>query len=413
MPISSVPQSSPIQRPTPRPISRAQIEVVASRAFGVFGLAFGAQTLPVALAQQEHLTPLWFAVFAVSLFGGLLLTLIASVAKRFVKVTTWFVAIAILIAMVTWPIGVVDGAWTSIDRPWLWFLITVSTAAAAVSMSTWLATFYLFLMPILYGIIRVSPAGGAANPGLALLDVIYAIILGGAVLIILTMLRGAAAAVDAAQSAALGRYVNAVREHAIEVERVQVDSIVHDSVLTTLLSTARADTPEAKELATTMARSAIGHLQAESSMQSEESRPVSLSSLGLRIAMAASTLSSVIDVRRGALGDGQVPAAVAEAIYSASIQAMVNSLQHSGGSDGTTHWVSIATLGSGDLLIEVGDTGQGFDVSEVPIARLGLRVSIIERVANAGGAVDVDSVIGEGTAIRIRWPRPVGWAVRS
>ena len=76
-----------------------------------------------------------------------------------------------------------------------------------------------------------------------------------------SMLRGAATQVDRAQQTALERYSHAVRQHAIEAERVQVDAIVHDSVLTTLLSAARAYTPEAKELAATMAGNAIGHLR--------------------------------------------------------------------------------------------------------------------------------------------------------
>jgi signal transduction histidine kinase len=55
--------------------------------------------------------------------------------------------------------------------------------------------------------------------------------------------------------------------------------------------------------------------------------------------------------------------------------------------------------------VEVGDTGLGFSVLEVPVERLGVRVSIIERVAKAGGSVEVESTPGAGTVIDIRWPR--------
>ncbi len=39
-----------------------------------------------------------------------------------------------------------------------------------------------------------------------------------------------------------------------------------------------------------------------------------------------------------------------------------------------------------------------------PTSGLGLRVSIVERVANAGGQAEIDSAPGEGTVVTIRWP---------
>jgi signal transduction histidine kinase len=393
-------------RPARRPISRALIEIVSSRSVAFFGLAFGAQTVPVALDQWQYADNTWFLIVGISLFGGLVLAVVASIVKRFVRIANVFVLVVFLVALITWPIGLEGSVWTSIDRPWLWFLITVATAAAAIALPVWMATFYLLLAPVLYGIIRTSSSGGGVNPALASLDVIYAVILGGAVLIIVTMLRGAAAAVDAAQATALSRYVDAVREHATEVERVQVDSIVHDSVLTTLLSAAKAEDAESKALAARMARNAIGHLQTETAVPTVDADDVKASALAERIGLAASTLSSVIDVRSGSFGDEVVPASAAEALYSASLQAMVNSLQHAGHAEGVVHWVSVTSLTSGAVLIEVGDTGRGFSVEDIPVERLGLRVSIIDRVSNAGGAVEVDSVEGEGTAIRLIWPAP-------
>ena len=56
--------------------------------------------------------------------------------------------------------------------------------------------------------------------------------------------------------------------------------------------------------------------------------------------------------------------------------------------------------------IVISDTGHGFDSASVPAARLGLRVSIQERVASVGGAVEVRTSPGEGTTIVLTWPRP-------
>jgi hypothetical protein len=93
-----------------------------------------------------------------------------------------------------------------------------------------------------YAVIRLTPAGGGLTPLKVSLDSIYAVILGGAILIITTMLRAAATSVDQAQATALEGYAHAVRAHAMEAERVRVDAIVHDSVLTTC-STRPGPTP--------------------------------------------------------------------------------------------------------------------------------------------------------------------------
>jgi len=53
----------------------------------------------------------------------------------------------------------------------------------------------------------------------------------------------------------------------------------------------------------------------------------------------------------------------------------------------------------------VGDTGAGFSFVDLPAERMGLRVSIVERVTNAGGSVEIDSAVDEGTVISIRWPK--------
>jgi signal transduction histidine kinase len=84
---------------------------------------------------------------------------------------------------------------------------------------------------------------------------------------------------------------------------------------------------------------------------------------------------------------------------------MVNSLQHAGDGE-VTRWLAVHGLHHDGIQVDVGDTGAGFAVESVPLERLGLRVSILERVANAGGQVDIDSAPGEGTIISIRWPGP-------
>jgi hypothetical protein len=260
-------------------------------------------------------------------------------------------------------------------------------------------------VPAIYGFIHALPAGGGASWERSLLDSVYAIILGGAVLIIVTMLREASTSVDVAQATALDRYAVAVRHHATEVERVEVDAIVHDSVLTTLLSAANARTPEAKQIAATMAGNAMGHLRDAARAPADGPGTITMSDVATRIVEASTGFPVPFEVRELSVGGSPVSATVGETVTAAATQAMVNSVQH-GGDSSVSRWLRISDAPESGILVEVGDTGPGFDVAEVPTERLGVRVSILERVANAGGVARIDSSPGEGTVVSILWPAP-------
>ncbi|WP_150306958.1 sensor histidine kinase [Planctomonas psychrotolerans] len=399
--------AAPETRSPSNPISRARIETVLARAVGAFGLVFSLQSLPALITQTSGVMLVWNVVIAASFFGGLLVVIAAALARRFVAAANGYVAFAYLAGLITWPFAADASVLTDDAAPWLWFVLTVATACAAIAFSVWLAAAYTVIVPVVYGVVRLTPAGGSAEPIAALLNVVYAIILGGALLVLVTVLRQAASSVDAAQSTALERYAHAVRQHATEVERVQVDAIVHDSVLTTFLSAARAYTPDARELAATMAGNAIDHLADAGLGTTQDGSTVALRKLTQRIIDAASTMSAPIAVRTDEIGACVVPVNAAEALYSAAVQAMVNSLQHAG-SDGrdVERVLSLRGIGASGVSIEVRDNGIGFDVHQVPSERLGLRVSIRERVSNVGGVVAVDSAKGEGTTVRITWPNP-------
>jgi uncharacterized protein YidB (DUF937 family) len=397
-------RSVPLGKQPRNPISRKQVEAVISRSVAVFGLVFGAQTIPSLLAQRAEAQPAWVAITVGAILASLILAMIASIIRRWVRVAHGLVSVVYLAALITWPFEVIDPDAVSSGNHWLYSLLTVGTATASIAFSTRVAGIYLFAVPLVYGIVRVTPAGGGVTPLQACLDVIYAIILGGAVMIIVTMLRQAAASVDNAQATALDRYGHAVRQHATEVERVQVDAIVHDSVLTTLLTAARAYTPEAMALSATNAGNAIEHLHAAALVVPDDGTTVRLRDVAKRIQDAAALMSPSIELRLRDIGPRSMPVQAAEAVYSATIQAMVNSLQHAGKGPTVQRWLSMYGVGIDGIQVEVGDTGAGFMLSTVPTERLGVRVSIIERVAGAGGSAEIDSAPGEGTIVTIRWP---------
>ncbi|GAA4686911.1 sensor histidine kinase [Frondihabitans cladoniiphilus] len=392
-------------RPTRNPISGPLLDKIFARALSALGIVFGLQALPFALNQAPDMQPAWAWVIGIALFGGILTVAVASLTMRGIETAAALVAVAFLVALITWPLAVRDPTVVQPQLPWLWYLVTLGTSAAAVAFSLWVATGYLFLAPIVYGLIRLTPSGGAVDPGRAALDASYSIILGGAVLILITLLRQASEAVDTAQNMAVARYSGAIREHATELERVQVDAIVHDSVLTTFISASRAYGKDEQALAATMARNAMSHLTAAATATPFDDASTSLSAMRDRIAGIIENLGATVQVRAKGLDHHEIPANAAEALYSAAVQAIVNSVQHAGGDD-VERWVSVDWAEQG-VTVEVGDTGSGFNPDAVASERLGVRVSITERLANAGGEARIHTKTGSGTVISLVWPRAV------
>lgn len=378
-------------------LSLARVESAMARSTAGIGIVFFLQSLPSMLGQLGDSNPLWLYPSIAVLVGALLFTVVASVVRRLVRWSMRLFAIAFFVVLITWPFSVTH---PSPNSPWIYFLVTIATAMAAIGFSLPLATIYLVAIPLLYAGIRLTPAGGGLDVFRVTLDSLYSFILGGAILIIAVILRAAALGVDRAQATALEGYSHAVRAHALEAERVRVDAIVHDSVLTTLLYAARADTPEAQRLSVTMATNAIGHLRDAALVSPDDGTTVRVSALAHQTREAIEELEGGFEVTMTRLGTRAIPAAAAEAARSAAVQAAVNSVNHAGDAHRTVRM----TAWQGGIQIVVADTGQGFDPKQVPDERLGVRNSIIERMSNVGGRAEVNSAPGAGTTVTIRWP---------
>lgn len=399
--LASVPRGRPVRNP----LSLVRVTTAIARSAAGFGVAFMLQSVPAMIEQLPNMQPVWSVVMVGALVASLLATVAVSVVGRGLRIGHTAFAAVYLVALVSWPFAVIDVAAAPESSYWLYYTLTIATAMATVGLGIRLATLYVVIVPLVYGVIRLTPAGGGVTLSHAALDSVYAIILGGAITIITAILRSAASSVDRAQATALERYSHAVRQHAMEAERVQVDAIVHDGVLTTLLSAARAETPEAKELAARMAANAIGQLREAVSDGPPGDADISVAALADRIADAASALSEPVEVDADRVRQGRVPVAVAEAVYSAAVQAMVNSLQHAG--PGTRRWARVRGDADG-VVVEVGDTGAGFELDAVPTERLGVRVSILERVTSVGGSAEIRTAPGHGTVVALHWPAEEG-----
>ncbi|MGN6272516.1 MAG: ATP-binding protein [Protaetiibacter sp.] len=101
---------------------------------------------------------------------------------------------------------------------------------------------------------------------------------------------------------------------------------------------------------------------------------------------------------------GEVGAIESAAIAGAAREALVNAARHAGGD------VTVYAEAMPDAIeVFVRDRGAGFDADAVPDGRLGIRESIVGRMARAGGTGVVTSG-DDGTEVLLRLPRSAGSA---
>lgn len=95
-----------------------------------------------------------------------------------------------------------------------------------------------------------------------------------------------------------------------------------------------------------------------------------------------------------------LPAAVAVAISRAVREALLNVARHAG--------VDAASVRvehrAGRVLVEITDSGVGFDPAAVSPHRRGIALSLVERMATVGGRAGLTSNTGRGTRIWLEWP---------
>ncbi|GGF13748.1 hypothetical protein GCM10011399_04530 [Subtercola lobariae] len=409
-------------------LSRSTVERILTRAAAVFGLVLSLQAIPVIASSTTYVDPVWLSVEPEVLLAVLLLVVLAAVLKRGVRVMMTVFALLYFVAFAIWPLCVSNTSAALGTQPWLWSGIAVAMAYVAVALPVPWAAAYIVAVTAVYVGIHVQPSGGSAELKGSLLDAFYVLLIGAFMLMLTTTLRRAADRVDAAQQTAMQRYARAARNHATEVERTKVDALVHDSVLTTLITAARAETETERDAAVALSAAALETLQDAPGAFDLDS-DVSLNDFAARLVDATQLLSPRVSFSTEGQIAGRIPGRVADALFSAAVQALINSLQHAADSDAaddvlrtvSVHVTSVpsrpdfvAVVGSAalppaltasavELTVQVSDTGIGFDVHAVPKERLGLRVSIRERVESVGGSAVVHSMLGGGTSIIVSW----------
>ncbi|RUR01351.1 sensor histidine kinase [Labedella endophytica] len=386
-----------------RVFSSQRVDELFTRTVGLGTIVFGAQAIVIGLLDPSSTARPGGVVVMVVMAAAILWLLVASLRLRGMRIASLILCWLYVIVLVLWPF-VVDTPGAETQEPWVWYLLTVAGACAVYAMSIRAAVVYTLVSPMLYGVVRAS-TNAPDQWTLGVFDASYGIIIGLVVLVVGVTFRRSAVGVDLARDAALARYDEAVRLHAVEAERVEVDAIVHDSVLAALQAADRAASPAQARAATALAVKALAHFRDAGLAPIDSDAVVTTGELASALATAAVSMERTIAVSSLGTRERVVPSVVAEAMVLAATQAMQNSIQHAG-RDAVERAVTVRATGPSAVEITITDDGEGFDPAQVEPGRLGVRVSIVERMASIGGAAVVDSAVGRGTTVRLSWAPP-------
>ena len=385
---------------TRRSLALSRVDLLIGKAFSVVALISGLEMAANALPQAAYLNPLvmWVAV-------GLILAVQVFNVWNF-----WFWkgetlgylihALLVVALMLLWPLQVQPSVGVPEEsRPWLWWATGIASMAMGWFIERWWAWVYVGAMPLLWVWVHANSWGGHAKWETLLQDSSYILLFPSTVIAITQILRAAANKVDRASEVATLAAVERAQTDARERERSRIEALVHDSVLTTLLVAANVSTQAQAKAAAVSAENAIAKLRAAAS-ENQESQNVSVLAFFQALSRAAVRLDPDIQTNVSGASDRMLGPDLVAALTDATSQAVTNSIQHAGRN--ASRLLRLKATAK-EIKIVVKDDGNGFWVSRVPKNRLGLRLSIIDRVEAVGGRVFIDSKPGHGTSIVMEW----------
>lgn len=386
--------------------TQTRIERIIELIVALGCLALGAQGFVAALTGGEAELPAWHVGLTILAFVPLGVMILMCGIGRAVKLSAAAFAIAYVVVLLLWPLATAgpQPADSSLAEPWIFYLINVATGAATLAFVLPLQIVWAALTPVLFGVVRLVQ--GEFHPALwfgVSLDVSLSLILGGIIVTLPWVFRSIAVGVDEARARAVASYAAAAAADAAEQERVAVAGLMHDSVLAALIAAERATTPRERALAVSMAREALTRLANTDSNEEEGSdAPVAVEQIARELERVTERLGLNDLVTCDARDQVLVPGRVARALSLAATQAVTNAVQHA---DAIDLHVEVTADAEKGVSVRVSDGGPGFDVAAVAPDRLGIRGSIIARLAAVGGYAHVSSG-PHGTVVELTWKGP-------
>ncbi|MFT2817040.1 sensor histidine kinase [Leifsonia sp. A12D58] len=373
-------------------------------AIGLIALVFGSLSIQSVVAQfpvySERVSIIvWALVFGLPLVLGLVSPRAPIQWMRMLALASGGVFLGALLTAFLMPVGPFPEAY---EIPWICtFTGLPALCIAAAVTDVRLIWGYAALASMLGGWVR---AKASTDPHAVLLgfeDALYSFLLVSVVVGLTLATKLAAARLDAAVTAARSDHAARAARIARKQERLIIDAVVHDSVISTLLLAGRNAVPA--NVLSKHASSTLAQLDELGVPHPEET--VTGADLVTRLATVMADLDDSAVFEHEVPAGTIVPSDVAAAMVGAASEAFRNSVACAQGSlnRSVARTVVARVTGTGFRIV-VRDDGVGFELSKVPAERLGIAQSIIGRMERiSGGSARVTSRPGRGTEVVITW----------
>jgi signal transduction histidine kinase len=385
---------------TPATIATARVDKLLGRTLAAGAVALNLESGFNFFGQLQYLNqPL--AWLLISILWATTLSVVytfwfGSANYLYMKIHALYIPVLIL----SWPFVLTqevpqDGAF----YPWIWWGVDTGWVAVALAFKWRTALVYYISCISLMQVIFSLPMGGSHEDITLVTDSIYTSLTNACLSIIALMIRYAAQRSDAANSEAIQAEVLRAQAEGQAREKLRIDGLIHDSVLTALINAAQAKSDEEAKKSSELAATALNKL---SEIQRGDSSQSSLycGELFDSIILAAERIHPDMKIKKNCAVSIPVDSEVASALTEATIQAVHNSVLHAGSK--ASRELSLKSTSS-SLKIVIKDDGVGFRVSQVNRGRLGIKTSIIARMQSVGGSAHVVSSPGQGTTVVLEW----------
>jgi signal transduction histidine kinase len=386
----------------PATIATARVDRLLGRTFAAGAVALNLESGINFYGQLQYLNqPL--AWLLMSILWGTTLAMVytfwfGSANYLYMKIHALFIPVLIM----CWPFMLTQEVPQDGDfYPFIWWAVDTGWIAVALAFKWRIAVFYYISCITLMQVIFSLPMGGSHKEITLITDSIYTFLTNACLSIIALMIRYAAQRSDAANSEAIQAEVLRAQAEGRAREKLRIDGLIHDSVLTALISASQAKSDYEAKTSSELAATALVKL---SDIQRGDSSKSSLycGELFDSIILAAQRINPEIKIKKNCAVSIPVDSETASALTEATIQAIHNSVLHAGAK--ATRELSLKS-NSSSLKVVIKDDGVGFRVSQVNRGRLGIRVSIIGRMESVAGSAHVISSPGQGTTVVLEWDK--------